>query len=24
MNAKTLAKVKMPNQGGFIIKYPEK
>jgi cytochrome c len=23
MNAKTLAKVKMPNQGGFIIKYPE-
>lgn len=24
MNAKTLAKVKMPNQGGFIVKYPEK
>ena len=23
MNAKTLAQVKMPNQGGFIVKYPE-
>ncbi len=23
MNAKTLAKVKMPNQGNFIVRYPE-